>query len=724
MKITRPTVISRLLPRISAILTLIFLLCVQSATAEPAGDAKVYWDGGKRGHIDGCSRLPKDSAELAKMKTATYAEMKAGGALLCSKCPGSTTAGKGGAEKETSEPADDTKVYWDGGKRGHVDGCRRLPQDPAELAKMKTSTYGEMKKGGALLCSRCPGSTTAGKGNSGGGKKTSREKREPDVPAVEYDPNTKVYADALWLRVHAEDCPSLILKDEKKTMTLEEADKAGYRIGESGQSGRENCCLVGYRRKHPDRKLTDETILAGNDEQRNFKHIPGCHRYWPESSHRRRPLKDWVADGFKVCPHCIERGPATATVSDEEWAKLGSDQPFVAPEGWEPKPFPIDQLPPQKEVEILIRETLAKTNGIQELQFTDPVATAENFTNMRFFFPVGNWLHFYKAYRSTGDQRLLDKLLVSARHYNKLAREFPSVAQQKASDPEGMPFMYSMAATARITLQLARKGSDAVTKEDVAEAEEFLTTMLSVLKPTCEGDSGLDPEMGIPKALADDFRTRAFNRALNGIGTLGMMTAALEDLQVLKNTKEYQPRIDRYRKVIAEYIKHWKHMGDLSEYEGDQYFSYAYSAKSGSSMKGGVKLLQGPEDQGHYSHSLQGAYVLYESVPELGIDDAFMTAIANAVHFNSRTRSGSIQSPQAEAIRPYSRHPYGSARDRFYLLEAFKDGVIDGQSDKLNEDKKAAANSEYDKRLATLHAHYMKALRKDPGLVYLGEKKP
>jgi cupin superfamily acireductone dioxygenase involved in methionine salvage len=48
-------------------------------------------------------------------------------------------------------------------------------------------------------------------------------------------------------------------------------------------------------------------------------------------------------------------------------------------------------------VEILIQETLAIPNGIQELQFTDPVATAENFVTMRFFFPVENWLQFYKA---------------------------------------------------------------------------------------------------------------------------------------------------------------------------------------------------------------------------------------------------------------------------------------------------------------------------------------
>jgi hypothetical protein len=635
-----------------------------------------------------------------------------------------------------AEPAPDTKVYWDGGKRGHIEGCPRLPKDAAELAKMPVNTYGEMIAGGAVLCSKCPGSTTEGKGNPGPG--AGRPKKD-ETPAVEYDPKTKVYADALWFRVHAADCPSLLLKDEKKTMTLEQADKAGYRIGESGQSGRENCCLVGYKRKHPERKFTDETILAGNDEKRNVKHVPGCHRYWPDKTHRRRPLKDWVADGFVVCPHCIERGPSDATVSDEEWAKLGSAQPFVAPDGWVPKPFSTDPMPSKEEVEILIQETLAIPNGIQELKFTDPVATAENFVTMRFFFPVGNWLHFYKAYRATGDNRLRDRLLESARHYNKLALDYPSVAQLKASDPEGMPFMYSMAAWARITLQLARKQSSAVSTQDIEEAEAFLKTMLSVLKPTCEGNSNLDPGMGIPRKLADDFRTRAFNRSMNGIGTLSMMVAALEDLQALKNTKEYQPKIDHYREVVREYVKFWFSIGDLvTTPEGEKHFVYPYKPETKPRIVEGSKIYNRAEDGGHYSHTLQGVMCVYESTPDVGIDDDFMTAVANAVYRSSTEKvrvgknkkliqSGHIESPTQARVKPTTKdggdgHQYGAARDRFYMLEAFKDGMIDGLCITLDEFRKAAANSEYDKRLATLHAHYMKALRKDRSLVHLYDK--
>lgn len=552
-----------------------------------------------------------------------------------------------------------------------------------------------------------------------------------------YAPDTTVYCDALWFRVHAADCPDLILKDLKKTMTLEEADRAGARIGESGQSGRTNCCLQGYKRKHAELKLTDQTLLAGNNDPSGYKHIPGCHRYWPDRTHARRPLGQWVADGFTVCPHCIERGPSVATVSDQAWNKLAPAEIVVAPAGWSPKPFPADGLPPQQEIDILIQETLAKPNAIQELQFTDPVATMENFVTMRFFFPVGNWLEFYKAYRATGDQRLLDKMLESARHYNELALAYPTVAQAKASDPEGLPFMYTMAATARITLQLAKKHSDQVSAAEIEQAQTFLQTMIMVLKPTCEGDDNLDAEMGIPQELADDFRYRAYNRSMNGIGTLAMTVAALEDLQEIKQTEDYQPTIDRYRKVVRAYIDYWFSRSHFCTHvDGETHFYYSYAPREGEPrMHDGCKIFSRPEDAGHYSHTLQGVMLIYESTPEVGIDDDFMTAVANATHRNATTLitrqdrevlSGHIECPVAAQVRPYGKnrggHQYSPARERFYMLQAFRDDMIQGLCNPLNEQQQTQANSEYDKRLATLHAQYMAAFRADRTLIHLGEK--
>lgn len=52
-----------------------------------------------------------------------------------------------------------------GKKRVHVEGCRRLTDDPAERAKLVRMTLAEAEAKGFPPCSRCPGSTTAGKGD-------------------------------------------------------------------------------------------------------------------------------------------------------------------------------------------------------------------------------------------------------------------------------------------------------------------------------------------------------------------------------------------------------------------------------------------------------------------------------------------------------------------------------------------------------------------------------
>ena len=568
---------------------------------------------------------------------------------------------------------DDTRVYWEGGKRGHIEGCRRLTKDPDELAKMKTSTMSEMKAAGAELCSRCPGSTTPGKGNPPEKNKPSgkplQAEDDSETAATQYDPNMTVCLEGLWLRVHAPDCDRIIAKDLMKTMTLEEADKAGYRIGEATFSIRRKayCCLKGHKRKHPELKIADDAIFAGDDRKDRFKHLIGCHRYFPESSHIRRTQKEWSEEGFPICPHCIHRGPSAAVVTDEEWAKL------------------------------------TNRRGIQEVTYTDPLATLEHFKENRFFFPVGEWLGYYQAYRATGAKSELDNLLYSARHYNELAKKYPSVAQHKAQTPEGIPFMYSMAASARITLQLARKYPNSVSPKDIDEAEEFLKTMLSVLKPICEGDDDLDPKMGIPKKLANDFTSRAYNRALNGIGTLSMMSAALTDLQALKKTTEYQPRIDRYRKVIEEYLKNFKDKGFFcTKIPGETLFTYAYPANDKTRMVDGDKVFGRAEDAGHYSHSLQGLMCIYEATPELGVDDDFMTAMANARHYTTSVKNGAIVHPTQQRVNP-GKYKFTGVHERFYMLEAFRDGIASS---------------------ITPHIEYMKALRKDRSVIHLGEKKP
>lgn len=424
-------------------------------------------------------------------------------------------------------------VYWDGqAKRVHARGCRRLTTDPEELAKMTKMTLAEARKKGLPLCSRCPGSTTPGKGNPAGGKKSKKRgnyrkygrkgakarKARLQIPEKHYDPNTKVYCDALWMRVHEENCPMLVLKDMKKTMTLEQADKEGWRIGESGQSGRDHCCFHGYRRKYPEKEITDDSIgIVQKMKSGKWKfHMAGCHRFKVSRDNKVMTLKEAKKlPGFYMCSHCTERGPSVTYVDAEKLAKMPANGPADPP-------------------------------------YVNPLAAMEEFMGRRFFFSYSG---AYKRYRSTGDKSALDALLESARYYHNICVKYPSVAQQKARDPEHLNYLFPMAGWSRITLQLARKYPDKVTQKEVAEAEAFLKAIVAALKSTCEGDKDLDPEMGIPKKLANDFRSRAFNRAANGIGTIATASKGLEDLQAIKKTKAYQTTIDRYRRCVQEWIK-------------------------------------------------------------------------------------------------------------------------------------------------------------------------
>jgi len=395
---------------------------------------------------------------------------------------------------------------------------------------------------------------------------------------------------------------------------------------------------------------------------------------------------------------------------------------FTAPEGWTHQTFSPDTPPSQQEIDILIQQTLTFASGILEAPFEDPTASLEQFMGMRFFFPVGSWLNFYQAYRSTGDKRLLEALRVSARHYRDLCMTYPDVAQLKASDPEGMSFMYSMAVSARLTLQLARKYPDQVSAEEIEEAESFLRAIVNTLEPIVEGYENLDPEMGIPQALADDFRRRAFNRALNGIGTLAMATAALEDLQAIRNTSTLQPQIDRYRQAIKAYFDYWKSEGSLTVEEGIPYFYYPYRAGGGRRVNG-VTVFNSADDQGHFGFSMQGAMLVYDATPELGADDDFMTAVANSIYHNAREgKNSSIQSPAADRINPHSRRGSFSAPIiSFYMFEAFREGTIAMQNSRLNANWKKELASGYGPRLRTIYAQYLKALREDRSLIHLGE---
>lgn len=87
-----------------------------------------------------------------------------------------------------AKPPGDTIVYGEG-KRVHVLGCRRLTKDPAELAKMKKWTLAEAEAAGSLLCSRCPGSDTPGKGNPPKGPESWVNPAPVEIAQMPFQPN-------------------------------------------------------------------------------------------------------------------------------------------------------------------------------------------------------------------------------------------------------------------------------------------------------------------------------------------------------------------------------------------------------------------------------------------------------------------------------------------------------------------------------------------------------
>lgn len=100
---------------------------------------------------------------LLEMRAACIRSIKDhGGAVFADHLPPPRT----GEAPEEAKPAGDTVVYHAEGKRRvHVEGCRRLTRDPQILATMTRMTLAEAAAKGLPLCSRCPGSTTAGKGH-------------------------------------------------------------------------------------------------------------------------------------------------------------------------------------------------------------------------------------------------------------------------------------------------------------------------------------------------------------------------------------------------------------------------------------------------------------------------------------------------------------------------------------------------------------------------------
>ena len=155
-----------------------------------------------------------------------------------------------------------------------------------------------------------------------------------------------------------------------------------------------------------------------------------------------------------------------------------------------------------------------------------------------------------------------------------------------------------------------------------------------------------------------------------------------------------------------------------TEPDGLTYFYYAYN---GTGNKRADGLMTGSaDDVGHYAHCVMGVTLIWENTEGLGIDDDFMTAIANAVYHNSNTRNGSIQSPSADKIKPLSRKPWNkNPKTKLFINGAFHDDLIENQHKHMGAGamREGAALS----RNPRTHWGYFRALRKDRSRIHMGE---
>lgn len=101
--------------------------------------------------------------KLLEMRAACIQSIKDhGGSVFADDLP----PPRAGNDASEAKPSGEIMVFHaEGKKRVHRDGCRRLTTDPRVRETMTRMTLAEAEKKGLPLCSRCPGSTTFGKGN-------------------------------------------------------------------------------------------------------------------------------------------------------------------------------------------------------------------------------------------------------------------------------------------------------------------------------------------------------------------------------------------------------------------------------------------------------------------------------------------------------------------------------------------------------------------------------
>jgi hypothetical protein len=133
---------------------------------------------------------------------------------------------------------------------------------------------------------------------------------------------------------------------------------------------------------------------------------------------------------------------------------------------------------------------------------------------------------------------------------------------------------------------------------------------------------------------------------------IAMAPAALEDLQAIQEDNRRISHRLTATEVHPGIFQELEEQGCLyTEADGKTYFYYPYSGRGAEKREDGL-MLGGADDVGHFSHSMQGVMLVHDATPELGADDDFMTAIANAVHHNSIPRMDPFNAPLPTRLSP------------------------------------------------------------------------
>jgi hypothetical protein len=212
--------------------------------------------------------------------------------------------------------------------------------------------------------------------------------------------------------------------------------------------------------------------------------------------------------------------------------------------------------------------------------------------------------------------------------------------------------MYSMAVSARLTLQLARKDPDQVTQDEIAEAENFLKAVVATLKPIYEGKrtsirkwasrriwqmiSEIVPSTGPQR---DRYAGHGNGRARGSAGDPKVQPGISHRLTATRSASRNISRTGRAKDACTP-KRTAKPISTIRTVPG------------GTTRREDGLMLGGADDVGHFSHSMHGVMLVHDATPELGADDDFMTAVANAVYHNSIPRMDPFNAPRPTRLSP------------------------------------------------------------------------